>query len=525
MHVEREQLAVAHSTARQQLLSERNHDHWTGELSSSPLCTAAAISALVLAERHVDDAPEMNSPLENSWHSGMLVRSELSELLSNSLRWLARQQNQDGGWGDVDCGHSTLAATLMVQAAFHLTGVPAKYADLLHSSERYIESQGGLAGLKKQFADDKPFVAAILTNCAMAGIAPWRKVPALPLELTCLPKACYQLPGLAGLGNSLPVLISIGQARDFYFPSRNPLAKWLRQKSQGPCHNLLAQAQGCDGSFSASVLHTSFVIIGLASHAQSEDLIVRRGVNYLLSNVRSDGSWSYGCDQTISNTVRAVRALDWNFNDPANDRTDIPSPVAEAIMDWLLAAQISSDQNLPSSTGGWSFSRCAGAAANSLDTAATLGTLAEWCRKWPRCRTAEVTGAALDGIRWLIERQNRDGGWAYAMRGVGGSSMECSSTDATCESMMALSAWKNILRRSAPSHPLISKIERGLLSGVSYLKSQQQPDGSWWPRWYGSEAHTQGANPVIGTAQVVRVFGEMQLWQTTMAQKAFRLLF
>ena len=85
MHVEREQLAAAHSTARQQLLAVRNHDHWTGQLASSPLCTAAAVSALVLAERHIDDTPENGSLLENSWHSGMLVRSELSELLSNSL--------------------------------------------------------------------------------------------------------------------------------------------------------------------------------------------------------------------------------------------------------------------------------------------------------------------------------------------------------------------------------------------------------------------------------------------------------
>lgn len=524
MHVEREQLAAAHSTARQQLLAQRNHDHWTGELSSSPLCTAAAISALVLAERHVDDTPENGSALENSWHSGMLVRSELSELLSNSLRWLAEQQNDDGGWGDADCGRSTLAATLMVKAAFHLTGVPAKYSNLLHSSDRYIDFQGGTAGLKKQFADDKPFAAAILAICAMAGLIPWRKVPSLPFELACLPRAFYRMQKLAGIRFSLPLVIAVGQAKCHYSPSRNPLAKLLRHKAKRPSYAGLARAQAADGSFSASTLHTSFVIACLASQGQTEAPQVRKGIGFLLSQVRSDGSWAVCSDKGVSNTVQAVQALGWNFEGLSRSRAGDPTPSAEATLRWLLTAQQSGKHTENGMAGGWPSSRSPGATANSFDTAGALLNLAEWRRRWPRSRTVEITGAALDGVRWLLARQNRDGGWALSFRGSGITAQESSSTDITCQALLALNAWKRILRRSAASHPLNHTIERALLMGLTYLNSHQRPEGSWWPRWSGGELHPQGANPVIGTAQVLRVFHELQVWQMPMAQRAVRWL-
>ncbi|TWU23804.1 Squalene--hopene cyclase [Bythopirellula polymerisocia] len=524
MHVEREQLADAHSTARQQLLALRNYDHWTGQLASSPLCTAAAVSALVLAERHVDDTPEDGSLLKNSWHSGMLVRSELSELLSNSLRWLAQKQNEDGGWGDADFGQSTLAATIMVKAAFHLTGVPAKYADLLHSADGYIEAQGGIAGLKKQFADDKPFVAAILSVCAMAGNISWRKVPSLPFEWACLPNSCYRLRAIRGFRYSLPLIISVGQAKHHNSPSRNPVAKWIRHQAESSSHNALARVQSCDGSFSASMLYTSFVIACLASQEQADTPIVRRGINFLLGSMRSHGSWAVCPDRDVSNTVLAIQALDWDFNESLGSRDGNPTPASEATLSWLLSAQLSDNHSSLSGEGGWPSSNSPGAMPNSFDTAGALLNLADWRGHWPRSRTAQVTGAALDGIRWLLKRQNRDGGWALAFRGSGKSAWESSSTDVTSQSMLALNAWKKILRQTAASHPLIRAIERGLLKGLAYLNSNQRPDGCWWPRWSGNELHPQRANPVVGTTQVLRVFNEMQVWQTTTAQLAVRWL-
>ena len=76
-----------------------------------------------------------------------VVQCDLSELLLESVHWLARRQNPDGGWGDCEGARSNIAATMMVQAAFRLTGIPAKYADLMDRADDYVEAEGGLAAL------------------------------------------------------------------------------------------------------------------------------------------------------------------------------------------------------------------------------------------------------------------------------------------------------------------------------------------------------------------------------------------
>src|SRR5690606_8560155 len=108
--------------------------------------------------------------------------------LVESLHWLARNQNSDGGWGDCLGARSNVAATMLVQAAFRMTGVPAKYSDLIDRADEYVAAQGGVAGLWRHYGRDKTLVASILTNGALAGMVPWRQVPALPFETMCVPK-------------------------------------------------------------------------------------------------------------------------------------------------------------------------------------------------------------------------------------------------------------------------------------------------------------------------------------------------
>ena len=78
-----ERLIAAGQIARTQLLDERcPNGHWIGELSSSPLATATAISALVLAEQHGGSGvlpaytPEGNVPFADRIYQG-----DLSELI------------------------------------------------------------------------------------------------------------------------------------------------------------------------------------------------------------------------------------------------------------------------------------------------------------------------------------------------------------------------------------------------------------------------------------------------------------
>ena len=76
-----------------------------------------------------------------------------------------------------------------MQSAFRLTCVPAKYEGLIERGDEYLEAQGGIATLKKTHGRDKSLTAPILANAALAGLVPWRQVPALPFEYACLPQS------------------------------------------------------------------------------------------------------------------------------------------------------------------------------------------------------------------------------------------------------------------------------------------------------------------------------------------------
>ena len=82
----------ATSALRERLLAARTPGgHWEGELSSSPLSTATAVTALTLAGGH-------------------------EALVRGGLRWLAAHQNPDGGFGDADGCPSNISTTTLAWA-------------------------------------------------------------------------------------------------------------------------------------------------------------------------------------------------------------------------------------------------------------------------------------------------------------------------------------------------------------------------------------------------------------------------
>ena len=132
-------------SVRAELLGERAADgHWAGHIGSSPFATAAAVSALVVAHHRDSQHALKESDAGDGQAIEQVVQFDLSELVLQSVHWLARQQNPDGGWSDCEGARSNIAATMMVQAAFRLTGIPAKYADLMARADDYVEAKGGV---------------------------------------------------------------------------------------------------------------------------------------------------------------------------------------------------------------------------------------------------------------------------------------------------------------------------------------------------------------------------------------------
>ena len=105
--LDRERLAAAYAQARDDLLDERiSAGHWIGELSTSALSTATAISAMSVVVRHGSEAAGYD-------------KQQLRDLITGGIDWLAAHQNEDGGYGDTTLSYSNVATTMLAVAAFH----------------------------------------------------------------------------------------------------------------------------------------------------------------------------------------------------------------------------------------------------------------------------------------------------------------------------------------------------------------------------------------------------------------------
>src|SRR5262249_6967298 len=150
------------------------------------------------------------------------------------------------------------------QAAFRLTGVPAKYEDLTERAEDYVAAQGGVAALKKRYGKDKSLTAPILANLAMAGLVPWPQVPSLPFELACMPQHWHSRLRMPVVSYAIPALVAIGQLKFRHDPPRNPLTRLTRIAARKSSLAALERMQPESGGFLEATPLTAFVVMGLA---------------------------------------------------------------------------------------------------------------------------------------------------------------------------------------------------------------------------------------------------------------------
>src|SRR6266404_1090625 len=107
-------LALARATAA--LLEGRTaQGSWTGELSSSALSTATAVTALAVFTGATKCAHKFDA-----------------EIIAKGLEWLADHANEDGGWGDTTRSVSNLSTTVLCWAAFGaVPGAEERFASIV----------------------------------------------------------------------------------------------------------------------------------------------------------------------------------------------------------------------------------------------------------------------------------------------------------------------------------------------------------------------------------------------------------
>jgi len=501
--VERDRLRRAYRAAREDLLGRRTAaGHWTGELSSSALSTATAVSALALLLLH---QPTAEQP-------------RLRALIDHGLDWIYQRQNHDGGWGDTDRSVSNISTTMLVRAATHLAGQQQARAEALARGEQYIESQGGIAGLRRRYGRDKTFAVPILTNYALAGLVSWREVSPLPFEAACLPQSWYRFAQLPVVSYAIPALVAIGQARYFKQPPLNPIARIVRKLSIGRSMKVLQRMQPASGGYLEATPLTSFVVMSLAGTGRHDHPVTRLGLQFLLDSVRPDGSWPIDTNLATWVSTLSVNALG----------VDEPEHLTPTLLAWLLSCQHRERHPFTgASPGGWGWSDLSGAVPDADDTPGALLAIATWLRgasdELPTPRVLElygqVRGAVEQGLDWLLGLQNSDGGWPTFCRGWGILPFDRSGTDLAAHALRALHVWQeawgegcNLKQRA--------RMTRATEAGLRYLERQQRPDGSWLPLWFGNQARPDDENPLYGTARVLFAYRDLRLLDTEPAIRA-----
>jgi squalene-hopene/tetraprenyl-beta-curcumene cyclase len=464
------------------LVAERNPDgFWPGELASSPLATATAISALSAVGGGAE---------------------QFSSLITNGLKWLLEQQRDDGGWGDTSASVSNISTTMLVRAAFEMAETTDWYRSPLERARLYIEAEGGAASMVKRYGEDRTFAVPILTNCALARQADWNDVDWLPFELACLPHQFFRFLRLHVVSYALPALIAIGQLIHARRANRNWLVRAVRNLAVGPALKKLESIQPESGGFLEAIPLTSFVTMSLAAAGRGNHPVVRQGVAFLQTTVRPDGSWPIDSNLSVWLTTLSVNAL----SEGDHPHLGLDWASTTRTRDWLLSQQLRSVHRYThAAPGGWGWSHLSGSVPDADDTAGALLALA----RLPRDDSS--VSAAQRGIHWLRSLQNTDGGWPTFCRGWGRLPFDRSGTDLTAHVLRALRAWVGPKEQTDPGSLGMSTAAVYILQrrALQYLARNQRSNGSWVPLWFGNQGVPGDENPNYGTCRVLMAYSAL----------------
>lgn len=568
--IDHEQLVSAFETAKSLLLAECRNEpgelpHWEGELSTSALSTATAVMAL----QQVCNAGRSAADYS--------LEADFAVLIRGGLNWLADHQNDDGGWGDTVKSLSNISTTMLTHAVFHATGTVDEFAEQVGKAKTYIDEKGGVPAVVARYGKDKTFSVPILTHCALAGLVDWKEVTSLPFELSCLPAKFYSTIRLPVVSYALPALIAIGQVKHHHRPSLNPIVRFIRNRAIRKSLDVLDRIQPPNGGFLEAAPLTSFVTMSLAGKGLADHIVVKRAVGFLCESVRPDGSWPIDTNLATWVTTLSINAL----------KDHVPDELRPGLSKWLLDQQYKEMHPFTNAApGGWAWTDLPGGVPDADDTPGAMlaisrleqakhssgiqdtnipnaepphpdplpqggeGTLVDgksgatagssssaehsdpdhcWAsQQWHPDKAVE------NGVEWLLNLQNRDGGFPTFCRGWGTLPFDRSSADITahclraiaqfieaefgesaCWNAKAMIYWKlgGGTRKWRRSH-------EGVQRGLGFLERVQRPNGSWVPLWFGNQFADNDENPVYGTSRVLMAYRDLGMLDAPEAQKA-----
>jgi len=466
--------------ARAHLLAERNAaGYWEGELSSSALSTATAIVALAVIDR-----------------------DRFAEAIGRGGRWLAANQNEDGGWGDTVLSFSNISTSLLCWGALGFCGgeteAEARAEMWVRGDVGSLEPGAIAEKVKARYGKDRTFSVPILMLCAICGRLgeageAWRRVLALPFEVAAVPRKFFGAIRLPVVSYALPALIAIGYARFYHAPPRWLLPlKCLRRWAWPKASRMLAAVQPHTGGFLEATPLTSFVTMALGCSGQGDHPAIAGAVDFLQRSMRDDGSWPIDTNLATWGTTLAVKALAASGG--------IPHEAREPILVWLLGQQYREVHPFTDAKpGGWAWTDLAGGVPDADDTPGALLAIRALGGEREDCRSA-----AEAGVAWLLDLQNHDGGMPTFCRGWGALPFDRSSQDLTAHALRAWLAWRQQMPRA-----LQARIGKSLRRALRYLEKCQDDGGAWTPLWFGNQHVAAELNRTYATAKVLIALAEV----------------
>ena len=539
----REELERAWQTTWQFLINEQCADgsHWDGQLSTSALSTATAISALVMAKRGMVEKHGAEPA------SGQFQIEDIDTAIIRGCEWIQEHQNPDGGFGDTIRSHSNIATTLLCIAAWELAEYSAAKETPSSAAWEYVDSKGRWDGLRRRYGKDKTFVVPILSNCALAGLVSWKKVPTLPFEAAWLPQSWYRFARMPVVSYAVPALVAIGQAKFHFAPTLNPLTRLVRNYAKKPTLRVLRSMQPESGGYLEAVPLTSFVLMSLAAVGNSRLKVAQECLRFIMESRLEDGSWPIDTNlatwvtslTTVAyskssgnicipeknrNAAGATAANDTTISVPtklvgieseyAKTDTSTDGGISARTLRWLLSCQhITKHPFTGANPGGWGWTDLSGAVPDADDTPSALIALAKFQlddSTAPRLKHQTFV-AAGQGLGWLLRLQNRDGGWPTFCRGWGKLPFDRSGTDLTAHAIRAFRVWLprlDELARCGKQVPTREELLHAERRGFAYLRKMQRENGSWLPLWFGNQDDSEEENPFYGTGKVLLAYAD-----------------
>jgi len=437
--------------------------------------------------------------------------------------WIRSQQRADGTWANFNGGPPELSTTIEAYVALRLAG-DAPEAEHMHEAAAYIRGAGGIER------------ARVFTHIwlALFGLWPWEQVPALPPELILLPSsaplniydfACWARQTVVALTivvsarpqHSLPFELEELHGEQPWTPAtpkskwgarlalldralrvyeRRPV-RWLRRLALVRAERWIVARQEADGSWGGIQPPWVYSLIALRLRGYALDHpLLRTGLEGIEGFIVEENGVRRleACQSPVWDTALAVVAL----------RDGGVAADDEAIVlaaDWLLDEEVHrrgdwAVRRPQLEAGGWAFEFENDNYPDIDDTAEVVLALRRVAHPDP----ARVEQAIARAVNWVEGMQTTGGGWG---------AFDADNTRALARQIPFLDFGEVI---DAPSADVSAHVLEMLVavecgdddvarSGLQWLLSEQERDGSWFGRW--------GVNHVYGTGAALPALAAM----------------